>query len=94
MSKIDSDWYNHQINIVNKRNIELEEALHLIGECTSCPLCRNRALDALAGGASKRNKVKLCAHEPLLELDGKPIKGSKRCKHCGLNESYWSIGKL
>jgi hypothetical protein len=35
------------------------------------------------------SKVKVCAHEPLLELNGKKITGSKRCKHCGLNESYW-----
>lgn len=29
-------------------------------------------------------------HAPLLELDGKPIRGSHRCQGCGLNESYWS----
>jgi len=35
-----------------------------------------------------------CVHEPLLERDGKPIKGSKRCKHCGLNESYWNCDTI
>lgn len=34
-------------------------------------------------------KTDSCAHEPLLELDGKKIGGSHRCKKCGLNESYW-----
>jgi hypothetical protein len=29
-------------------------------------------------------------HEPLLELDGKLIEGTKRCKNCGLNEYYWT----
>jgi hypothetical protein len=28
-------------------------------------------------------------HEPLLELNGKIIEGTKRCKNCGLNENYW-----
>jgi hypothetical protein len=28
-------------------------------------------------------------HEPLLELDGKKINGLKRCKWCGLSETYW-----
>ena len=35
-----------------------------------------------------------CAHEPLLELDGKKIVGSHRCKHCGLNKSYWNAKEL
>lgn len=41
---------------------------------------RARALEAAAKPQ--------CQHEPLLVL-GKPIKGTKRCKHCGLNEAYW-----
>ena len=28
-------------------------------------------------------------HKPMLEMNGKPIRGTKRCKYCGLNESYW-----
>lgn len=28
-------------------------------------------------------------HEPLLEVNGRKIKGTKRCKFCGLNELYW-----
>lgn len=30
-----------------------------------------------------------CNHEPLMEIDGKVIEGTKKCKNCGLNESYW-----
>lgn len=31
-----------------------------------------------------------CDHEPLLtDAEGNPIKGTKRCKFCGLNEGYW-----
>jgi hypothetical protein len=50
---------------------DLEQALGLIGECTACPPCKFRALDALAGGASKRKRESACSHEPLLELNGK-----------------------
>jgi len=28
-------------------------------------------------------------HIPLLQLDGKEIKGIKRCSVCGLSETYW-----
>lgn len=28
-------------------------------------------------------------HVPLLELNGKPIKGIKCCKTCGLSQTYW-----
>lgn len=28
-------------------------------------------------------------HEPLMELGGKSILGLKRCKNCGLSETYW-----
>ena len=42
---------------LKKRITDLEDALHLIGECTACPSCKHRALDALAGGASKRERV-------------------------------------
>jgi len=30
-------------------------------------------------------------HEPLLELNGRKIEGTKCCKFCGLNESYWTL---
>jgi hypothetical protein len=38
---------------------------------------------------NERNEV--CKHEPLLEIDGKPIHGSKCCRFCGLNETYWNV---
>lgn len=29
-------------------------------------------------------------HEPcLFNEEGEPIQGLKRCKHCGLSETYW-----
>ena len=34
---------------------------------------------------AKRKK----GHQPLLELEGKIIRGLKRCKFCGLSETYW-----
>lgn len=42
-----------------------------------------------AARGSERGSVSKREHEPLLELDGKPIGGLKRCKNCGLCETYW-----
>lgn len=42
---------------MKQRIDDLEVALQMIGECTACPSCKHRALDALAGGASKRKQV-------------------------------------
>lgn len=33
-----------------------------------------------------------CSHEPYThDQNGKEILGTKRCKHCGLNEAYWRL---
>jgi hypothetical protein len=32
----------------------------------------------------------VCKHEPLLEINGKPVQGAKCCRFCGLGETYWS----
>lgn len=33
-----------------------------------------------------------CSHEPYTHrADGTEVLGTKRCKHCGLNEAYWRL---
>lgn len=39
----------------------------------------------------KKGEVAKCQHEPLLEINGRKIYGTKCCSKCGLNEAYWNI---
>ena len=46
-------------------------------------------LDVFFGNSDEAEKPPKKQHEPLLKIDDRPIIGLKRCKHCGLSETYW-----
>jgi hypothetical protein len=58
---------------------------YIVGDPVSYYIYRYRRIikdEMAAAGAG--------GHESLLELDGKKIHGTHRCKDCGLNETYWA----
>jgi hypothetical protein len=34
-------------------------------------------------------KIRDKRHVPVLEINGRPVRGLKRCAYCGLSETYW-----
>jgi hypothetical protein len=51
-------------------------------------------IDALVYALSERERLNRPAphavpHVPMLEWEGKPVNGLKRCSECGISETYW-----